>query len=329
MRVDPALLDHPYFAHFSPQLFDQLAACASRVRLPTGATLFAEGEESADCYVVESGAVAVQRSTPYGPYRLATLRSGDIFGETGFIDGRARSGDVLMEESSELLLLSPAAIRTRLDSDKSFAAALYWAFWKSLSAKLRATNERLLEFFGNPSPSSHAPRHRVADIAPPATGGGLDEKRKLFSEQKLSQMEINFLASVSKQLQFRAGQTIFREGEAGHHLYVVLDGKVRISKDVPGAGEEALSFLERGDYFGEMALIDDRPRSADARAHSGGAVVLAIPKQVIDSLLHQRGVSSVRLLTILCLLISKRLRETDDKIVGWYVLSGGPSNPSQ
>ncbi len=325
MRVDSALLDHPYFAHFSPELFEQLAACASRVRLPAGATLFAEGEESADCYVVERGAVKVQRSTPYGPYRLATLGRGDIFGETGFIDGRARSGDVVMEEASELLLLSPAAIRSRLDTDKAFAAALYWAFWKSLSSKLRATNERLLEFFGNTSRSPSAATRRPADIATPVTAGGLDEKRKLFSEQKLSQMEINFLASVSKQLQFRAGHTIFREGEAGEHLYVVLDGKVRISKDVPGAGEEALSFLERGDYFGEMALIDDRPRSADARAHSGGASVLAIPKQVVDSLLHQRGVSSVRLLTILCLLISKRLRETDDKIVGWYVLSGGPS----
>jgi CRP-like cAMP-binding protein len=325
VRVDPALLDHPYFAHFSSALFGQLAECASRVRLPAGATLFAEGEESADCYVVERGAVTVQRSTPYGPYRLATLRRGDIFGETGFIDGRARSGDVLMVEPSELLLLSPAAVRSRIDSDKAFAAALYWAFWKSLSAKLRATNERLLEFFGTSSRAALAAPLRSPDVATAVTAGGLDEKRKLFSEQKLSQMEINFLASVSKQLQFRAGQTIFREGEAGEHLYVVLEGKVRISKNVPGAGEEALSFLERGDYFGEMALIDDRPRSADARAHSGGAEVLAIPKQVVDSLLHQRGVSSVRLLTILCLLISKRLRETDDKIVGWYVLSGGPS----
>ena len=65
-------------------------------------------------------------------------------------------------------------------------------------------------------------------------------------------------------------------------MYVVLEGRVMISKYIPGAGEEALAFLERGDYFGEMALIDNQPRSADAKAHDGGAVVLAIPRDVLN-----------------------------------------------
>ena len=69
---------------------------------------------------------------------------------------------------------------------------------------------------------------------------------------------------------------IFREGEKGNEMYVVLEGRVMISKYIPGAGEEALAFLERGGYFGEMALIDNEPRSADAKAHEGGAVVLVI-----------------------------------------------------
>jgi CRP-like cAMP-binding protein len=323
MRVDPTLRDLPYFAHLSHSQFESLAECASRVRLPAGSRLILEGEETADTFVVEKGSVAVQRATPYGDFVLATLERGEILGETSFIDGRARSGDVVTVEASDLLLLAPAALRSKMDSDHRFGAAIYWMFWKSLSAKLRATNARLLTFFSDPS----AP---VRPARPPASqpdGGslkvGLEAKRDLFREQKLSQMEINFLASLSREVQFESGDTIFREGDPGDHLYVVLDGKVRISKQLPGAGEEALSFLERGDYFGEMALIDAQPRSADARAHAGGAVVLAIPKDVLDGILHQRGVTSVRLLTILSLLIAKRLRETDDKIVGWYVLSGG------
>jgi CRP-like cAMP-binding protein len=96
-----------------------------------------------------------------------------------------------------------------------------------------------------------------------------------------------------------------------------------ISKYVSGAGEEALAFLERGDYFGEMALIDNQPRSADAQAPEGGAVVLAISREVLNGILDINKISSLRLLKILCTLVATRLRELDDKIIGWFILAGG------
>ena len=124
-------------------------------------------------------------------------------------------------------------------------------------------------------------------------------------------------------MKFGPDEFIFREGEEGDHLYIVLAGRVMISKEIVGAGEEALAFLERGDYFGEMALIDNKPRSADAKAHSEGAVVLAIPSEVLEGILDIQKVSSLRLLRILCSLISKRLREIDDKLVGWFIFNAG------
>ena len=136
-------------------------------------------------------------------------------------------------------------------------------------------------------------------------------------------MEINFLTTLSKERRFPPGEVIFREGEDGHEMYVVLDGRVMISKYISGAGEEALAFLERGDYFGEMALIDNQPRSAEAKAHEGGAVVLAIPREVVNGILDMHKISSLRLLKILCNLVATRLRELDDKIIGWFILAGG------
>jgi len=103
----------------------------------------------------------------------------------------------------------------------------------------------------------------------------------------------------------------------------VLEGRVMISKFIPGAGEEALAFIERGGYFGEMALIDNAPRSADAKAHEGGAVVLAIPREVIEGILDIHKISSLRLLSILCNLVATRLRELDDKVITWFILAGG------
>jgi hypothetical protein len=73
-----------------------------------------------------------------------------------------------------------------------------------------------------------------------------------------------------------------------------------------------------------MALIDQRPRSADARAHpEKGVTVLALPRAVVEGLLNIEKVSSVRLLKILTSLAAKRTRAIQDKLVGWFLLAGG------
>jgi len=82
---------------------------------------------------------------------------------------------------------------------------------------------------------------------------------------------------------FRLGDIVFREGEVGDKLYIILDGKVRISRDVPGMGEEALAVLGPGAVFGEMALLDEAPRSADARVHER-CRLLALPKDAFEDL---------------------------------------------
>src|SRR5260370_15355172 len=77
------------------------------------------------------------------------------------------------------------------------------------------------------------------------------------------------LATFSREERFAAGASLVEEGDEGTEMYVILEGKAMISKFIPGAGEEALAILERGEFFGEMALIDGEPRSADARAYGG------------------------------------------------------------
>lgn len=309
------------FAHLTESQLGILAGAVEKRDLPAGTLILKEGESSEEAFVIAGGRVRIQRHTPYGAYALAVLGAGELFGETAFVDRNGRSGDVLAESATELLVLPPAALGTLMEADQRFAIAMYWAFWKSLSRKLRRTNDLLTQFFSQvgPAPTPPPPRRNPTgdfriDIA---------AKRSLFQEQKLSGMEINFLTSLSREKKLVGNELLFREGEAGDRMYVVLDGRIMISKYIPGAGEEALAFLERGDYFGEMALIDHQPRSADAKAHDGGAVVLAIPREVVEGLLDIHKVSSLRLLKILCGLVAKRLRDVDDKIVGWHILAGG------
>jgi CRP/FNR family transcriptional regulator, cyclic AMP receptor protein len=322
LGIESLLRRWEIFSHFSDEQLAQLAQLATRGRHPAGAMIVKEGEETQDAYLIESGGVRIQRKTPYGHFSLAALEPGTLFGETSFVDRVPRSGDAVTTADTELIGLNPETLSSLMESDPRFKLALYWAFWKSLSSKLRQTNDNLTRFFSQtgkpPSAETASPREATGEFHV-----DLASKRKLFQEQKLSSMEINFLATLSKERKYGPSQVIFREGEMGHEMYVVLEGRVMISKYIPGAGEEALAFLERGGYFGEMALIDNAPRSADAKAHEGGAVVLVISREVLEGILDINKISSIRLLTILCNLVASRLRELDDKIIGWFIIAGG------
>ncbi len=322
MSTENVLRQWELFSHFADSQLDRLAGCAQWRQAESGTAIVREGEPSLEAYFIAAGGVRIQRKTPYGLFTLATLKPGDLFGETSFVDGNARSGDAMAIKPCQLMALNPQAISLAMESDPAFSVSLHWAFWKSLSFKLRQTNDQLTRFF---SKSGKPP-----SVQAPAAPGVADDfrvdlasKRKLFQEQKLSSLEINFLASLSREKKFAPHQQIFREGEQGDEMYVLLEGRVMISKFIPGAGEEALAFLERGDYFGEMALIDNRERSADATASDQGAVVLAIPREVLVGILDIQRVSSLRLLRLLCTLVARRLRELDDKIIGWFILAGG------
>ncbi len=69
-----------------------------------------------------------------------------------------------------------------------------------------------------------------------------------------------------KLFHFRPGDIIFREGDTGDCMFLVGDGKVKISKAGRGGKQETLGFIETGSFFGEMALLDGQPRSAQATA---------------------------------------------------------------
>src|SRR6266566_8810494 len=82
----------------------------------------------------------------------------------------------------------------------------------------------------------------------------------------LPEEEIQSLSSVTKRRAFRAGEVIFHRDDPGQVLYMIKDGKVKICIISPDGQEVSLAVLGKGEYFGEFALLDGLPRSADAVA---------------------------------------------------------------
>lgn len=113
--------------------------------------------------------------------------------------------------------------------------------------------------------------------------------------------------------QYKKGATIFSEGDAGDKFYLILGGAVRISRFVAGMGEEALSILRPGSYFGEMSLIDEAPRSATAIAHERCRLFMMRRRDLEDLLFVDRDLA-YELLWNFVRTLSRRLRATNDKM---------------
>lgn len=312
------------FQHMKDEQIFRLSKLVHVQGYSTGDYVFREEDRSMDFYVVKDGRIEIRKETPFGPQILGNLATDHIFGEMNFIDRTHRSSDALsVSDRSACYTFSFSALDQLMDEDKELAVGLHWAFWRSLTEKVRDANEQLKLFFQEDAKKGQGRKREGGKREMQQVTVKSEDKVDLFRERGLSAAEMKLLATFSTEERFREGSMIFREGEKGDKLFIVLDGRVRISKFIPGVGEEALAVLDRGDFFGEMALIDDKPRSADGKAHEGDATVLSIDRATLNEILSMDPHASLQFLNLLCRMISRRLREINDKIVQWKYMSGG------
>ena len=141
----------------------------------------------------------------------------------------------------------------------------------------------------------------------------LDAITSIVLFKGLAPAYIERIAEIAEEMEFERGRIIFREGEPGDRIFAILEGKVRISRQIPGVGEEALAILGPGEYFGEMAIIDDHVRSGDALAHTS-CRLLTLSKAAIQDLMFTDLALAHEILWNLVRTLSERLRKSNDKM---------------
>lgn len=122
------------------------------------------------------------------------------------------------------------------------------------------------------------------------------------------------MSDIQAQLFTRFGKKIpantilFHEGDLGEEMYIIQSGRVKISKKIRGV-EKTLATLEKGEFFGEMSILNDKPRSASAETLEA-CEMLVIDRKTFDALIRGNAEIAVRFIKRL----ADRLREANDQM---------------
>jgi CRP-like cAMP-binding protein len=114
------------------------------------------------------------------------------------------------------------------------------------------------------------------------------------------------IARLAERLDIQAGEVILREGRRGRELFIILEGTVTVSRD-----GRVVNVLDEGDYFGELAAIEDQPRSATVTANTDLKVLIIGPRE-LDALMEIPGFRNSLLRGM-----SRRIREADDRLAAY------------
>ncbi len=148
----------------------------------------------------------------------------------------------------------------------------------------------------------------AADTDTPAEKPGDDQERR----KKKDRRQKSLMPGVEKNIP--EGGFVFREYETAQEAFIVKSGTVEIFKAFPEEGHEArnvtLGTLQAGALFGEMALIDDQPRMASARAVGGPVDLYVISRKQFDSKLNGVNLFISKLLQIL----AGNVRSSSEKV---------------
>ena len=148
--------------------------------------------------------------------------------------------------------------------------------------------------------------------------------RSLFAQSDifadLEEEELEGIAEICEVLEMRSGEYVFREGDEGDRLYIVESGEVRISRVVPGTGEEAITVLKRGACFGEMAILDHSKRSTDAIVNAR-CKLLSISRANFEMMLQSDQALANKVLWSVVRMLCARLRMTNETLRSLMVMA--------
>lgn len=132
----------------------------------------------------------------------------------------------------------------------------------------------------------------------------LEKLSRSYFFSDFTEDELTLLIECAQDIDFDPGDTIFKEGDIGVYFYVIYSGEVEIRKEKSG---KCLAALGPGKVFGEMAVLDNQPRSANAISVTSTELIAVEGHKLLEEYPHL----TVKLLRNLARELSSKVRETN------------------
>lgn len=215
---------------------------------------------------------------------LGTLGRAGLVGEMSLFEAEPVPIRATADIDATCLSWSLRDLKNAFRYSRTGAAKLMAIFSLSLSQKIRMANELL-------------------EKAPERTGS-IDARPR-----ELDALDLQRLRSFSVTRDYDAESVIFEEGDAGGELFVIADGEVEILKRTDAGEPLTLARLKAGDFFGEMAFVDESPRSASAIARSK-LHVHVLPSGSLKRIFEYNVGTALYVTNVLCKIMARRLDAT-------------------
>ncbi|MBX3061688.1 MAG: cyclic nucleotide-binding domain-containing protein [Anaerolineae bacterium] len=230
---------------------DQLVEVKRKVKpliYPAGSTIVRQGETGDKFYIITQGQVDVLIDRPDGSQVLVNqLHEGQYFGEMALLGSGLRT----------------ATVRASIDSEVG-VVALDSAAFNALIAE------------------SHSLRDELSII--------IQQRQMIEQVQLISTIPEGKLLALTQHLAsetYAPNATVIRQGTIGDSFYIIVEGEADVVQDQPDGSQKVINHLRRGQYFGELALLGNKRRTASVRAAASGTLkVVTLSKEEFDTLVQ-------------------------------------------
>jgi CRP/FNR family transcriptional regulator, cyclic AMP receptor protein len=148
---------------------------------------------------------------------------------------------------------------------------------------------------------------------PEAKMANIELMRELPVFESLTTGELVQIERVLHERPYGPGEVVFNEGEPGAGLYIIKKGEIAIRKKVTGGDDIELAVIPERSFFGELALLDETPRSASACAVSP-SILYGFSKPDLEHLLERNQKLGVKIIINLSKLVTRRLIKSNENM---------------
>jgi CRP/FNR family transcriptional regulator len=278
-----------------------------------GSFIMVEGKKNeTNFYIIRSGKVKVTKENPVlseEPFTI--IGPGDFFGVVSCMSGHSRQESAVALENTSLICVEKDMFGLLIQKNPAVAMKIIRFFSRKLRQFDHAITSLTLKTAGEEDPE-HLFNIGEYYLKKRAINHAVYSYQKyiqfcpngMYRDKSLERLKTLKSPYKAPEMPYRTGMNrkypdntmLFSEAEPGDELFIIQDGKVKITKIMDE--EILLAVLKTGDIFGEMALLDNKPRSASAISY-GDVTVLAINKSNFEGMVQAQPQLATRLIQLL------------------------------